>query len=586
MQQLYIQVDGRALDLAPGTILEIEEQNPFLQLNDELQGDYSLPVDVPLTDNNKITFKHIQLLPSTGKLQQIDNVIAGDSMEQFQGILKKEQFQGNLNHAGMDKLSLYLLKGWSHFYNDVKDKTLQDADYGGDRDFGATDQFRVSNYLIAYLENVMLTGTIDTYDYALFPVYNSMKTGQAFLSYSAEESKVSNITQVYNGQPKLFAPWLICLYPYINYVIRRVFQSFGWSVDGFIFNNPDWKKAVLLNTHYIDPIKVSGRSIMNLKDSIPAVKISTFLIALKNRFGWWYDFDYQKKTCVIRKISDVFSGVTRKNITHYCYTSYTLKIPPEKKIYGLNAVNADGIDISKWNLQQTALSKISNLPTANESNNSKVYFVVGENRFYICQIKDNTNDSLYEWVVLSENDFGYLPAGKTDDITTACLIPSTKVADYRQFGIESPPVWGKIAIPEIALSEDNIDTEQFYVCFAHGLKDDLPINNRPVIKYPFGSPSNYDMTGSKLTSFAMNYRFYAPGTPLKDEGLYETFWKDFLSRLNQAETIEITARMPQRLAMELRWQDTVLINNVEYIITKKNRTLPYNDQIKLTLARI
>jgi hypothetical protein len=77
MKQLYINVAGKPVELNPGTVMELEEENPFLQLNDQLKGDYSLPIEVPLTDANKPIFNHLQLLAAPGKIATVENVVVG-----------------------------------------------------------------------------------------------------------------------------------------------------------------------------------------------------------------------------------------------------------------------------------------------------------------------------------------------------------------------------------------------------------------------------------------------------------------------------------------------------------------------------
>jgi hypothetical protein len=308
MKQLYINVGGRPLELNPGTVMELEEENPFLQLNDQLKGDYSLPIEVPLTDANKPIFHHLQLLPASGKIATVDNVVVGDGLEQMVGILRKEQLTGNLNHIGTDKLSLYFLKGWSHFYKDVQNKKLYNVDYGGDRSFAINYNDYFNNDFHSHILDVINNGTIDKYDYALYTVYNSASTtGDIF--NNGNTNTLNNFLYYADFNRLDFNPGSkISFFPYLNYVLKQLFNTFGWTVDGYIFTEPSFKKATVINTAFLDYTADAGNvQKFNLRDFVPSVNISTFLIGLSNRFGWWYDFDYLRKRCTIRTLNDVLT---------------------------------------------------------------------------------------------------------------------------------------------------------------------------------------------------------------------------------------------------------------------------------------
>jgi hypothetical protein len=272
------------------------------------------------------------------------------------------------------------------------------------------------------------------------------------------------------------------------------------------------------------------------------------------------------------------------DISHQVSAVYNLKISQDKKVYGLSQNGTDAPNIDRWNYQG-ALATFAQLPAPSAPLSNFVYFISGENRYYYCFSQDLVT---FTWQVLSENDFGFIPRNKTDDITTNACIPSMRKIDYKNYHFNRAGqidiVVGQLHVPEINAADGNQDSDNFYICFALGMQDDTPAQGQPVHQYPYGAPHPYAFNGTKLGDWAMNYVFYEPGG--NDIGLQILNWKSFLARLSQEETLEISAGFTQQDLLNLNWQDSLLINNVEYIVQKKARNIPYQDEIKLTLLRV
>jgi len=61
-----LKINGEFLQLPQGATLTMDQTNHLLNLNNELTGEYTLPLTVPLTDHNVRLLNNI-LLPSTDK---------------------------------------------------------------------------------------------------------------------------------------------------------------------------------------------------------------------------------------------------------------------------------------------------------------------------------------------------------------------------------------------------------------------------------------------------------------------------------------------------------------------------------------
>jgi hypothetical protein len=579
---LKIQTSGKELLLNPGSKLEIEEASPILQTDDTIQGDFSYPLTVPIKGNEKaLNFPHF--LQTRGKSSSITNVIVNDDLEYLTGLLRLEKININLNGTTADNASLYFLKGFSSFYKDVENKTLQNLEYGGNRTFGfAPVGNEYDTPIYKHYDDVLKHGSIDKYDYAMFPIYHTNFSGD---TGGNDSIKIYNLC-VSTGdplQPRLAAAGNTALFPYINYLIKRIFDSFGWTVEGFNFTDPDFKKAVLLTVQNVTPVlsefgnEVPGQYSINLKRVVPPVGITSFLIGLKNRFGWWYDFDNVRRHCTIKPVAELFTGDKRIDITSLINTSLTITVNPTPKVYAM-AGDTDAPDKSLWD-QQPVLAVYSALPAPGVAYSGQVHFVAAHDKYYICLADEN---HVYHWEVLEENDFGVTPADKTDTISSNCLVPVMRVEDFFDSGFSAQ---GKMLIPEVSLDDENTTGDIFYACFAHGMAPDEPHQNPTVLYYPYGAAHPYDLLGNKLTAFSMSYEWPEPGTG-KDLGVYAVFWQKFLSKLSFEETLQVVARLTPQLLLSFTWETTYLINHTEYIIQKRNRNMPYDGSVVLTLVRI
>src|SRR5688572_20248068 len=108
-----IKIGGEFLDLFPGATMELEEENPFLQLGQEVEGQYTLPISVPASDKNMRLLGHPNLLqikkPTTG----ITASLFTGGIQHSRGQVKIENGNGNITHPARGMISLYYLFGVS-----------------------------------------------------------------------------------------------------------------------------------------------------------------------------------------------------------------------------------------------------------------------------------------------------------------------------------------------------------------------------------------------------------------------------------------------------------------------------------------
>lgn len=579
---LGIKINGEFLDLQPNTTLELEEENPFLQLGDTVQGQYSLPLTVPITEKNMRLLGNPNLLNIRKNNTGIDAVCITNGIQHSRGQVKIESGQCNLNAAIRGSISIYYLFGISDFYKLVENKTLADCTYGSDIVFPWFPFFTFNNGGIwDHIIDVMNYGSIDKYDYTFFPVENELEPADSndHLLLNTIHTPNSNL----NLPPIIPRISKICPFIYVRFILKKIFESIGWSIESDIFNDADFKKVVIIYNAEIEWVGLqftTNEVRFNLRDHVPRIKIGTFLISLQNRFGWWYNFDYRKKICTISYRRDIFVNRLKKEFTLKSGASYSFKLNTQDAIYSLTQSAGDQKpDLSKQTYKGVINSFIE-LPMASNDLLNQYYFVQGENSFYICLVNES---SIPEWSKSYSNNVDYNPTDSNEEISTTSIIPDTIIRSIHAWP-SGDPTDLQMVIPLVSLDDPGGETDTFYIAYAHGPSLSINTHGQADKPYPLGSASCFDLKGNLKAQTALVYEF--KGNDGIERGVYATWWQLFLSYMKQREEVTIPIKVNLTDLLNLKYTDTILIKNTEYFIKNPHFTLPLNGFANMELVRI
>lgn len=595
-----LKIKGEFIDLLPNTVLELEEENPFLQLTNEVQGQYSLPLSIPATEKNMRLLGYPNLLNIKKSTTGIEAVCITNGLQHSRGQVKLESGQSNLNASSRGTISIYYLFGISDFYKYVENKTLADCDYGPDISFPwrLTTNYAGDGFW-AHVTTVM-NSEPGAFDYAIFPVINAggltryQAEGPCILNYCGsivEADGSAGNPYVKPGNYTLDLSWVnfrlgwrneICPFPYLKFVIQKLFATFGWSVQGSILNDPDFQKIVLLHNKIIDWVGPSVASLngstqyvlWNLKDHVPRIKIGSFLLAFCNRFGWWLDFDYRKKNVTIKHRNNVVAERTQRNVIPAA--TYNYKVNTDSKVYSIKQSAGGGEKINIDNLKGVVNNQHS-LPVASAGVENQLYFVLGENAYYLCVSDDNN----FAWEKAADNTFDYIQADQTDEISTNCLVPDSYFDLLRDMSRNS--LNRNITVPYVNIIPAEGETEIFYIAYNLGMKDSYNANGQTDYKYPMATVGCYDNKGNRITNTALVFEFKDATSEL---GLFIKNWAYFLTFLQQRE--EITIQVPFTIAdmLTIDYTKTLVIRNTEYFIKNPHLTLPLKGFANMELVRV
>lgn len=587
---IQIQVAGEFLDLQEGTEINFERENPLLQFTDQVKGGYTFPFEIKNSDQNARVLNFPGLINTRITDTGWDAIIYDSGIPVFRGKLKIEKSNIDLFTHKHGNISCYIITDVADFYQDIKDMKMRDVDCGGDRSFDWDGTTTATTGFWSHIHAVANAGPGSGYDYAFFPFINKgWPKGD-------ETPDIMNLTYWDDGQPvtKIMFPEhitglttdyanRIVPFPYLKYVIQRVFNHIGWNVAGDILSDTDFEKICMINFRAINwtdesiagtVVTLTPRDpvVFDLKNNLPDTTISNFLIQLKNRMGWWYDIDRVSKTITIRNVSDVVLTNTED------YTGRTSQyvpktVLPNQRIFSLKN-GVDPFDITKVNYQGT-ISYYGLLPTPIEALSGQVYFGKAENTYWICQ-QDSTD--AWAWLKFYDNNFDYVPANATDEITTTVQIPTME--DIQMGGTifkcfcpryDNGGFWDG--------RDDNTDEWPIILCFYHGPVFNIDNSG----KYPYGAPHVYDVHFNDLGNWALPYKFTKGFTEV---GLYDQFWKYFLDTISTREEFELTVYVSFLESMGLNDSSILVLNGVRMMIKTKRQVYPFNGMITLVCIRI
>lgn len=569
------------MDLLPGTLLESEQNNPYLQFNESIVGEYSYPFEVVANGKNMRLLRYAALIQTKIDNKGIEASVYQQGFQHSTGKLKIEKPTINLNNAKRGRISLYYLTGVSSFYQDAKNLRLQDMNLGGDRTFGNDSFSRSGSGFWGHIHRVIDApagyGT-SGYDYAFYPVLNN--------SYGRDPNREFEVMNSMEYDSTLhFAkfssdnvrPNAICPFPYVKYILKKAVEYCGWRIQGDILDDPQFCKATMINSLSINWaigviifMHIRPTVKFNLVEHLPDWSIPEFLIALKNRFGWWYDFDRKNKVITIKKLLNVAQGNV-KDFSKYANPTLPKKVNNDKKIFSLEAEGAGNVSFTGVDYQGTVMTR-ANLPSPVEALDNQVYLVIDENVYYICEVNDS---NAWAWDLYVDGNGSYIPDGSTEQIITASKLPT--MATFNSY-FDMIPQWDEVGYyPGQGMDLGYV--ADCVLCFYYGIR--LNRVGKPIA---FGSPHIYDARDNQVGTWSMAFK--AKKGDDTEVGLYDLNWKKFLDTLNAYEEFEVTLNLPLVEFLKLDFSNIISINNVRMYVTKIKSTLPYNGTVNIEANRI
>ncbi|MDU1906653.1 MAG: hypothetical protein E6772_17950 [Dysgonomonas sp.] len=337
------------LDLRPDTQLNIQITNPMLTD----QGSMSLPVNVPMSPNNLKNMGFPNRIDRCGKLRKKIPVIIESGVMVKQAVL---EIMSSMGDGGIDSV---LLLDEARMYTKMQEITMSTAfQIKREADSFIIPGQTISNKfdrMIKYMELVAFDQIED--DFHLFPVgvENYIHTRTSGRPEKTIEYTVYNIlnervsftrthdndafydTDLFGNKYKIFrgrnpftvktsgeefeVPKGYGITPFLreNYVIRRIFNYFGYDLKESIFDtDPDLSRMVLMN-NTADAIV---RSTLDYSQLVPTCSIQEYLDTVRHRFGCEFFVSEDHKSVHVLFWKDILNSLPKKD-----YSSKVTKEP-------------------------------------------------------------------------------------------------------------------------------------------------------------------------------------------------------------------------------------------------------------------
>lgn len=578
---LGLKIGEEFLELPPEAEMQMELNNPLLDFGNDIVGEYSYPISA------KLTPKNLKILQGSGLLQKretnpgIEAQAYDGTLQYSTGKLKIEKTQPNLNNRNNTGLNLIYLSGYSSFYQDIKDLKLKDIDVGGDRTF-ANDNFDVNGAgWWGHIHQVVNGGAgygTSGYDYAFYPVANEEfnSNGLEFLNLM----EYSGGMVQFNSSNAQFT-WVnrIVPFPYLKYILFKAVQFAGWRIEGNVLDDPQFARITLINSLAVNwgwkaglVYHINTMVKFNLADHLPAIAIADFMLWLKNRFGWWYNFDRKKKLITVTQMKDSLSG-EQKDFTKYTNPILEKTVLSTQRVYKLLVGSSNSaISFSSVNIQAD-VNKKTDLPAASEAQNNYVRLVVDENVYYINQQKDDASG--WEWALFAENTGSYIPADAEEEINTNTYLPT--MARYPSGDLL--PQWNEAGY-QMGRSNEIDYSAPFVLCFYYGLRA-----SPSSTLLPFASHHIYDSNGVEVGTWSLSFKAKKfDGTQV---GLYDLNWKKALDKLSVGEEVEVNlVDFPVEEWLNLKWNDELIIDGVKLYIKTQKPVIRFKKTLDLVCIRL
>ncbi len=601
---------GEAYQLADGTKIEVERTNPFF--ND--YGEQTVPLDLPASEHNRRVLGYPDMFGRRDKMQTADV-----SIQDGEYHAQCRQFVLSATRHGSISTSFYINDG--SFYSRIQDVKLKDifADevvefYGStlaervasaiqfcrslrdntdprfaifpilvDDDSGLERGF---NYKIMNAFGREMTkrfyvrsdsgsfGSSSSIPYEDVTIFMPDETGPGCDFYNATD-RTEYVDEI---AISLTPGYYISPFVRTNYVLRKIFQHFGYELQpNFFTQTAPFTDMVLLN-NVID-VLAAGR--LKVADLLPDVTVAEFLTVFRRKFCCEFTSDEGQRTANIVFLREVAGSAPIADLTRCLTAEPTIQYKSSKDFKRVvlssnNAVQSEAGD-SYDDIKDLVL------------NNPSAYLDIFTGAFY----KEGFSGNYKVLTKVAEASMAYNSGEDTEEqkIEIPDCIPEFRNLLYRgtvdEFDYEQViGTWlyvgpyatlnSKMAITGDDEQEDAESASKLFPMLAFAY---MSGNVKPA-----GTISPYDIQATVVyggarttdnTPRIFDYALYYYGS----DGIFERFWRhgDTLYR-NALQETKMKLLLTQSQKQNLRAYAKVAVRNATFFLNKLKFTLGGKDE--------
>jgi hypothetical protein len=582
MTGFKIRYQNEFLDLVPEQSLEIERVNPMFNIETVI-AEYSTPVSVKATDKNIRLLGNIFFdLDAKGKLKYAVEFWDHESFV-YNATLVLDKSVTNRRFYEKSIASGFLLIGYSKLFNALKDRKANSLNYDKeDRIFPLTTT-NPTDGSGGYWQHFHNTWD-NTYDYVVAPIHNDDWYGDDAMNTLYYNGFMN---QLVNGYLETFQP--VVIQPRVSYIMRKLIEENGWQFDDSAMAGTGWDRLFLFNPvpiqYYVfafSPLMFTQLQIQLATYISPELSCSDLFFELCKHYGWIPHCDTDAEVIKLVPLKQGSAGIER-DYTKYAADevsndfSGVVKTFSFKNTFPSNDSAIDNVDLSSYS-KGTPVFAVADLPFPSGNYDTVIIFVYVENKYY--KIDLNTTTNLREWVVASDNIYDSeipdnvetveskvttLPMYRTqyrvnDTLKYYMFVPYCKQSQFKDWGIRT----------------------LLYLGMAYEEKED---GTAGTYQYPQLSSIRCLHDGTEVAAFSNVFNHTNPNTGV-DLGIIPYWFRSWTDLVSSAEINEEKILLPIHKLRDLRWNDTILLFNIPYLIKSYIEPRPYNDFIVAKLQRL
>lgn len=592
--------EGTSLDLSTNTVIRFKMVSPVFSLN-YIPTAQIFNIELPPTSLNLRLFNSLNLIELNQNLEEeIPVNIEMDGVTIFKGTMRViDAITFTCEYKSLPQA----------FIEDFADMSIQDFDYDGARTLWPSTTGNVDSF-DTYLKGVV-AGSVDSYDFALGSIYAPFNSSMLSsidncwlydrINYyvRASDRDSNNYAFFHNGSSAPLA-LLFIPFPYLTYVISKIFEEANIELESTILNDAEFKKLTIFSNNPMwvktDYDTYPGKIIMNggrldwtVSEQLPDVTVRNFLKSLRIKFNVIFDFHYIQQKFKAVFFNDIIEDPEIRDITHNVVETSSITQASNSFLFkfGENPDQVDELITGADNFRGFTLNIAVNSKAGLSSYSSagfKAALVLNLNKFFIKPGFISTT-----WFVYFDNVFEYKHAeGETEVVSPSTYSRMIEVDEsVLPFAPLYPsPITNRVSnmvymdVPVSKYRAQNnpsfSDCPLRYYIY-HGLQDDNFSED-----YPYLAIDKRDYAGNTISGSTMALRWN------HTDGLIALNWTEFIEMVEEEKSKTVLLDWSVKEFYAFSFLKKYRIDRVDYLFKELDITLGIHriEHIKATCVKL
>lgn len=610
---ISIEINGQALDLQQNFNIRWERNSSLFE-NENTRGEFSYPIQLPLTENNKRILNNIHELSYSGTEVKFSCRIIGTGLTRT-GILYIDEVDYNTTTRS-GTVSCTVVSEEGIFYSIVKDKLMKDLSYGGAipvPEYENPAPLLPWSNVICFANDI--TNGIITDMPFTFPMvrWDNFSDGKRIEDALAQDcinhwwpandviTPAEYPRWIYSQKEGgIFYNRMVPMFK-LRWILEQLFSEVGYTVTCDLFGDVDFEKLIVVSNYSVNVWSAPTVGAVDLCTEInpvnhmPDVLITDFLNEIAKVFGWVYQFTSNtvnirlKKNICNTAASDFKHAVNpyyKKNFTDIPEIALGINFnyAPSDSDQAFNAKGNGPIERSFITGEVATFSDLAGIALPNEND---TMYVADENKYY------QYNGE--EWIFITGNYIDYIANDNAHSLTCAAVpVPDALTLVGNNWdGISIIFAYFYYQLPQMDMQGtyfgDNnalaVNTDPMgkrmrsgkmgiHIMFYHGIQV-IADPNLFALPYPFASSYNYgpDPDREQLGYWHLGWD--------KAEGLVETFYKDWLYQLSNTRKVVMDAYCSESQVEAIKLDEPYNIRNQHYWVYKVTYEHPHKGVVNI-----